>query len=40
MVITVHFSNNDYKLHEKMLNFCASSSHKGGDIALVLEKCL
>ena len=25
---------------KNILNFCAISSHKGDDIALVLEKCL
>ena len=27
-------------MHKKILNFCAISSHKGDDIALVLGKCL
>ena len=40
MVITANFINNDWKLHKKILNFCAISSHKGDDIALVLGKCL
>ena len=40
MVITAHFVDNDWKLHKKILNFCAISSHKGDDIALVLGKCL
>jgi len=40
MVVTAHFIHNDWKLHTKILNFCAISSHKGDDIALILEKCL
>ena len=40
MVITTHFIDNNWKLHKKILNFCAISSHKGDDITLVLEKCL
>ena len=40
MVITTHFVDNDWKLHKKILNFCAISTHKGDDIALVHGKCL
>ena len=40
MVITAHFVDNNLKLHRKILNFCAISSHKGDDIALILGKCL
>jgi len=40
MCIIGHFIDNDWKLRKKILNFCAISSHKGDDIALVLGKCL
>jgi len=40
MIITLHFSDNNWKLHRKILSFCEISNHKGDDIALVLGKYL
>ena len=39
MCITTQFIDNDWKLHKKILNFCAISIHDGDDIALILGKC-
>uniref|UniRef100_A0A803LSQ9 BED-type domain-containing protein n=1 Tax=Chenopodium quinoa TaxID=63459 RepID=A0A803LSQ9_CHEQI len=40
MCLTVHFIDNDWKLHKRILNFCPISSHKGDDIGKEIEKCL
>ncbi len=40
MCLTVHFIDNDWKLHKRILNFCPISSHKGDDIGREIEKCL
>uniref|UniRef100_A0A803LAW0 BED-type domain-containing protein n=1 Tax=Chenopodium quinoa TaxID=63459 RepID=A0A803LAW0_CHEQI len=40
MCLTVHFIDNNWKLHKRILNFCPISSHKGDDIGKEIEKCL
>lgn len=40
MCLTVHFIDDDWKLHKRILNFCPISSHKGDDIGREIEKCL
>uniref|UniRef100_A0A803MEM5 BED-type domain-containing protein n=1 Tax=Chenopodium quinoa TaxID=63459 RepID=A0A803MEM5_CHEQI len=40
MCLTVHFIDNDWKLHKRILNFCPISSHRGDDIGKEIEKCL
>lgn len=39
MVVTAHFLDSDWKLHKRIINFCAITSHKGEDIGMVLEMC-
>ena len=40
MCIIAHSIDNDWKLHKKILNFCANSSHESNDIPLALGKHL
>ncbi|XP_022775847.1 zinc finger BED domain-containing protein RICESLEEPER 2-like [Durio zibethinus] len=40
MCLTAHFIDKDWKLNEKILNFCLIFSHKGEAIGEVIEKCL
>ncbi|KAL0545901.1 hypothetical protein IC582_015798 [Cucumis melo] len=40
MVITAHFIDDDWNLHERILNFCQIANHKGDTIGRAIEKCL
>ncbi|XP_031108405.1 zinc finger BED domain-containing protein RICESLEEPER 2-like [Ipomoea triloba] len=40
MCLTLHYIDNEWKLHKRILNFCPISSHKGEDIGKAIEKCL
>ncbi|KZV58265.1 hypothetical protein F511_01116 [Dorcoceras hygrometricum] len=40
MVITVHFLDDNWKLHKRIINFIKITSHKGDGIGKVLETCL
>ncbi|XP_031251216.1 zinc finger BED domain-containing protein RICESLEEPER 1-like [Pistacia vera] len=40
MCLTAHFTDDDWKLHKKILNFCPIASHKGLLIGKAIERCL
>lgn len=40
MCITAHYTDQNWKLHKKILNFCQVGSHEGVNIGKTLEKCL
>ncbi|KAF2304059.1 hypothetical protein GH714_026722 [Hevea brasiliensis] len=40
MCITVHYVDDNWTLHKKILNFCPITSHKGDDIGMAVESCL
>ncbi|XP_031101973.1 zinc finger BED domain-containing protein RICESLEEPER 2-like [Ipomoea triloba] len=40
MCLTLHYIDNEWKVHKRILNFCPISSHKGEDIGKAIEKCL
>uniref|UniRef100_A0A7N0ZQW8 BED-type domain-containing protein n=1 Tax=Kalanchoe fedtschenkoi TaxID=63787 RepID=A0A7N0ZQW8_KALFE len=40
LCLTVHFIDNQWRLHKRLLSFVPISSHKGEDIGRVVEKCL
>ena len=40
MCITVHFIDDEWRLHKKIISFVHVSSHRGEYIAKALERCL
>ena len=40
MVVTVHFVDDDWVLHKRVLKFCVIEDHKGENIAKLLEDCM
>lgn len=40
MCITDHCIDSEWKLQERVLNFCLITSHMGKDIGKMLDKCL
>ena len=40
MCLTAHFIDNDWKLHQKILNFCQERSYMGEAMTKFVESCL
>ncbi|CAL2239600.1 unnamed protein product [Prunus armeniaca] len=40
MVLTGHFIDCEWKMHKRVLNFCAISNHQGPTIGKLIENCL
>lgn len=40
MCITAYYIDSEWILQKKVLNFCPITSHRGGDIRKMLDKCL
>ncbi|KAF7141255.1 hypothetical protein RHSIM_Rhsim06G0136800 [Rhododendron simsii] len=40
MCLTIHFIDDDWKLHKRILNFCIVDDHKGDTIGKKIEACL
>lgn len=40
LCLTAHFIDSNWKLHKRILNFCAVPSHKGKEIGKAIESCL
>ncbi|XP_075084536.1 zinc finger BED domain-containing protein DAYSLEEPER-like [Nicotiana tabacum] len=39
MCLKAHFIDRDWKLHERILNFCPITSHKGEEMAKAISNC-
>ncbi|CAL8176611.1 unnamed protein product [Prunus armeniaca] len=40
MVVTIHFMDSDWNLHQRIISFTKITSHKGIDIGKTLDACL
>lgn len=40
MSLIVHFIDEEWNLHKRILNFCPISSHKGEQLGKAIVKCL
>ena len=40
MCLTIHWIDQDWKLHKRILNFCQVPNHKESTIGRVIESCL